>query len=114
MATGCGSGRRSIALGDGPGPDHPGQSPAPRHQPGDQDRAPAVQCAESRLARRPLTRCETLVQCIASATTTGLTVHAEYDAGPYPTGIVVTDEAFHALHVTQDAFHGEWNYTITP
>ncbi len=32
----------------------------------------------------------------------------------YPTGIVVTDEEFPALHVTHDAFHGEWNYTITP
>ena len=47
-------------------------------------------------------------------TTTGLIIHAEYDSGPYPTGIVVTDEAFHALHVTPDAFHGEWNATITP
>ena len=64
---------------------------------------------------RPLTRFETLVQCIASVTTTtGLTVHAEYDAGPYPTGIEVTDEDFNALHLTRDAFHGEWNYTITP
>jgi hypothetical protein len=41
-------------------------------------------------------------------------VHAEYDAGPYPTGIVGTDEECHAPHVTPDAFHGEWNYTITP
>ena len=64
---------------------------------------------------RPLTRVETLGQCIASATTTtGLTIHAEYDAGPYPTGIVVTDEKFQAVHLTRDAFHGEWNYTITP
>ena len=64
---------------------------------------------------RPLTSFETLVQCIASVTTTtGLTVHAEYDEGPYPTGIEVTDEDFNALHLTRDPFHGEWNYTITP
>ena len=36
--------------------------------------------------------CEPLVPCIASATTTGLTVRAEYDGGPDPTGIGVTDE----------------------
>ena len=40
---------------------------------------------------RSLTRFETLVQRITSTTaTTGLTIDAEYDAGPYPTGIVVT------------------------
>ena len=49
--------------------------------------------------------CEPLVPCIASATT-GLTVRAECDAGPDPTGIGVTDEAFHGLPLTRDAFHG--------
>ena len=64
---------------------------------------------------RPLTTFETLVQCIAqTTTTTGLTVHAECDPAPYPTGLVVSDEDFKAIHLEPDAFHGEWNSTIRP
>ncbi len=64
---------------------------------------------------RPLTTFETFVQCIAqTTTTTGLTVHADGDAAPYPAGQVVSDEDFKAVHLEPDAFHGQWNYTIRP
>jgi len=33
---------------------------------------------------------------------------------PYAKGIVVSDTAMESLHITRDAFHGEWNYTIHP
>jgi len=68
---------------------------------------------------RPLTSHEVIVQTIAATTTsTGLTVHAELDRNPYPTGVKNPDmdvkdvETKHIL--TRHDFHGEWNYTLHP
>lgn len=64
---------------------------------------------------RPLTSHEVVVQSIAATTTrTGLSVHAELDTGPYPTGLQVGDEEIAAVPVTRHRFHGDWNYTLHP
>ena len=36
------------------------------------------------------------------------------DTQTYPAGIKVTDEEMTTIHLERDAFHGEWNYTISP
>jgi hypothetical protein len=41
-------------------------------------------------------------------------VCCELDANRYPKGIKVTDAEMAALAIERDAFHGEWNYTISP
>jgi hypothetical protein len=64
---------------------------------------------------RPLTSHEVIVNLIGSTTTkTGLKVHAQHDAGSYPTGAQVTDDEFAAIAIAAHDFHGEWNYTILP
>ena len=64
---------------------------------------------------RPLETYEIVVNLIGSTTTeSGLTVHAELDAGRYEKGRKVTDEAFAAVNLTPSRFHGEWNYVIRP
>ena len=64
---------------------------------------------------RPLTTYEAVVQCIAhTETATGLTVHAEWDPTPYPTGVHVDAAEWDALRLEPHTFHGEWNYTIHP
>jgi len=64
---------------------------------------------------KPLTSRETVVELIASTTTkTGLTVRCELDTRSYPKGIKVSDEEMEALNIKGDAFHPEWNYTISP
>jgi hypothetical protein len=68
---------------------------------------------------RPLISHEVIVQTIAATTTrTGLAVHAELDAGIYPTGIKITDETMEALTqsgaLTRHAWHPDWNYTLNP
>src|SRR6266436_4045673 len=45
---------------------------------------------------------------------TGLTVRCELDTGQYPNGIVVSDAEMAATNIKRAAFHGEWNYTISP
>jgi len=50
----------------------------------------------------------------AVTTRTGLHVQAERDTGIYPAKIKVSDEELAAVLLTPHAFHGEWNYTITP
>lgn len=58
---------------------------------------------------------EVIVNLIAATTTRkGLTVRAELDPNRYPKGVKVSDEAFAAMRLARDDFHGEWNYTITP
>ena len=49
----------------------------------------------------------------ATSTRTGLKVHARLDDNEYPK-IEVTDEQLAAVNITHDAFHPEWNYTISP
>ena len=58
---------------------------------------------------------KTIVQLIAAtATTTGLTVRAELDKNKYPKGVKTSDAQLAAINLTRHAFHGDWNYTITP
>jgi len=62
---------------------------------------------------RPLVSYRVIVDLIAATTTkTGLTVRCELDSTHYPKGIVVSKREMDALHITHNAFHGEWNYTI--
>ena len=64
---------------------------------------------------KPLTSLEVVLELISHTTTTeGLTVTAVKDSQTYPTGRKVTDDDMACLHLLRDAFHGEWNYTITP
>jgi hypothetical protein len=56
-----------------------------------------------------------VVEPIAATTTTaGLTVRCELDTRTYPKGIKVSDAKMAALNLTGNAFHPEWNYTISP
>ena len=64
---------------------------------------------------KPLISRETVVELIASTTTkTGLVVRCELDTRDYPKGIKVSDEEMDTLNIEGDAFHPEWNYTISP
>jgi hypothetical protein len=64
---------------------------------------------------RPLTSYQVVLETIAATTTkTGLTIGAELDTGSYDLGISVTPAEFHALPITPNAFHGDWNYTLSP
>ncbi len=64
---------------------------------------------------KPLVSRETVVELIAATTTrTGLIVRCALDTRDYPKGIKVSDEEMDALNITGDAFHPEWNYTISP
>jgi hypothetical protein len=64
---------------------------------------------------RPLTSHEVIVNTIAATTTaTGLTVHAELDTGLYPTGVKISDAQLAALPLNRHAWHGDWNYTLSP
>jgi hypothetical protein len=64
---------------------------------------------------KPLTSRLTVVELIAATTTkTGLQVRCELDTNTYTKGIKVTDAEMAALNITGDAFHPEWNYTISP
>ena len=64
---------------------------------------------------RPLVSHEVIVNLIASTSNRkGLQVYCELDNGEYPKGIKVTDAEMEALKLDRHAFHGEWNYTISP
>jgi hypothetical protein len=64
---------------------------------------------------RPLTSHEVVVELIGATTTRqGLRIHAELDAGTYPTGTRVSDAELAAVPITRHVFHGEWNYTVNP
>ena len=64
---------------------------------------------------KPLVSRETVVELIAATTTrTGLIVRCALDTRDYPKGIKVSDEEMNALNIKGDAFHPEWNYTISP
>jgi transposase len=64
---------------------------------------------------RPLISHETVVNLIASTKNSkGLTVKCQLDTNQYQKGIKVTDEELKALNIERNAFHGEWNYTISP
>ena len=64
---------------------------------------------------KPLTSRHAVVELIAATTTTtGLRVRCELDTRSYPKGIKVKDTEMDALNIKGDAFHPEWNYTVTP
>ncbi len=64
---------------------------------------------------KPLQSRAVVVSLIGNTRTRqGLQIHAELDTNRYPTGMEVSDEELAAVQITYDAFHGEWNYTITP
>jgi hypothetical protein len=63
----------------------------------------------------PLTSRVAVVELIASTTTkTGLIVRCELDRRSYPKGIKVSDDEMASINIKGDAFHPEWNYTISP
>ena len=62
---------------------------------------------------RPLISHEVIVNLIANTKTrSALSVHAELDTAIYPKGLVVSDEAFAAIKMDRNEFHGDWNYCI--
>ncbi|HZG65150.1 MAG TPA: ISAzo13 family transposase, partial [Herpetosiphonaceae bacterium] len=64
---------------------------------------------------KPLVSYAVILSLIAATTTaTGLTVESVLDPAPYPAGRKVTDEEMATIQIQRDAFHGEWNYTISP
>lgn len=64
---------------------------------------------------KPLVSYAVILSLIAATTTTsGLTVESALDIQTYPAGIKVTNEEMTTIRLQRDAFHGEWNYTISP
>ena len=64
---------------------------------------------------KPLVSRQAIVNLIAATTTrTGLVVKAALDTHRYETAIAVTDEEIAGLKIKPHAFHGDWNYTISP
>jgi hypothetical protein len=64
---------------------------------------------------KPLRSYRTIVQLIAGTQTeTGLKVRAKLDENKYPKGVKVSDAQLAAVNLSRHAFHGEWNYTISP
>jgi len=64
---------------------------------------------------KPLTSYAVILQLIAATTTeAGLTVQCQLDTTSYPAGRKISDEHMATLSIQPDAFHGEWNYTISP
>ena len=63
----------------------------------------------------PLVSHEVIVNLIASTrTATGLKVRAKLDKRRYQSGLKITDKQMKSLALEKDAFHGEWNYVISP
>jgi hypothetical protein len=64
---------------------------------------------------RPLRTYETVVNLIGNTSTmSGLVVRAQLDRRKYPTGRKVSAKELRALKIERDAFHGDWNYVISP
>lgn len=64
---------------------------------------------------RPLISRETVVHLINNTTTkTGLTIIAQLDEQVYEKGKKIPQEDFAAVNIEHAAFHGEWNYMISP
>jgi hypothetical protein len=64
---------------------------------------------------KPLVSHEVIVSLIqATKTRKGLKVRAALDQRHYPKGIKVTKAEMASLELHQEAFHGEWNYTLKP
>jgi hypothetical protein len=64
---------------------------------------------------KPLRSFQTIVNLIAAtATKTGLKVHAELNTETYQPGIKVSDADLAEVNIRRDKFHGDWNYEIGP
>lgn len=64
---------------------------------------------------KPLASHEIAVNLIVGTTTaTGLAITAELDRKVYPKGLKITDAELSKVNLNKAAFHGEWNYTISP
>ena len=64
---------------------------------------------------KPLLTHATIVSLIRSTkTTTGLRVRCVLDNRKYPAKIKVTNEQMAAIKLHRHAFHGDWNYSISP
>jgi len=64
---------------------------------------------------KPLRSYRTIVELIAATTTdAGLKVRAELDENKYPKAVKIPDAQLAAVNISPHAFHGEWNYTISP
>jgi hypothetical protein len=64
---------------------------------------------------RPLTDRAAVVELIAATTTkTGLKIECALDTRTYEKGIKVSNAEMKLLNIQGDAFHSEWNYTVTP
>jgi DDE family transposase len=64
---------------------------------------------------KPLVSHQGIVQLIGSTTTeTGLKFCCEIDGNLYPKGVKVSDQELAELNIKGNAFHPEWNYTISP
>jgi hypothetical protein len=63
----------------------------------------------------PLVSLATIVSLIASThSRSGLRVRSEIDRRRYPDGRTVTNAQLATVRLKPHAFHGEWNYTISP
>jgi len=64
---------------------------------------------------RPLFSYATIVNLIGrTKTTTGLKIKAHLTRKKYPTGIEVSDRDLANLNFKPAAFHGDWNYSLSP
>jgi hypothetical protein len=64
---------------------------------------------------RPLVSHQAIVSLIAGTKTrTGLVVKAALDVNQYETKVKVTDEEMAKLRIKPCAFHGDWNYQLSP
>ena len=81
----------------------------------EQNRASTVQLRRLNWRGKPLETLEIVVNLIGTTTTnTGLKVYARLDDRNYERGVEITDAQLAAVNITHHAFHGDWNYTITP
>jgi hypothetical protein len=64
---------------------------------------------------KPLLAYQVILEYIRHTTTKGgLSIEAVLDTHEYQTGNKISDEHMQEINLTGDAFHPEWNYTLTP
>lgn len=64
---------------------------------------------------RPLRSLEIMVNLIANTKTRkGLSIKAGLDSAAYEVGKKISDKQMDGLNINRDAFHGDWNYKISP
>jgi hypothetical protein len=64
---------------------------------------------------RPLISVETVIELISNTSTSkGLKIVCAEDKNKYELGIKASDKELAELNITRDAFHGDWNYIISP